>query len=873
MSLIRRPILVIAMFFATAITATVFAQSINVEGPGDGETFNVGDPFSMYWSPDDPDLILEYGNSIQVEYELNESGEWAQFDCCYKPFENKIEYTIPEDWAGSNVRLRVIEYFDGRGEYSHKPGETGLFFVEGGCKPITIFNQLEGGTYCTDDYLFLYIDSDARNGIYQWYRNGRLFTETTENYLFWPITSAADAGEYFGKVLIECGESAQTNPVRIDVAVRVSITAQPEPAVDVCEGGLIRLDVSAEGNITGYQWRFNGEPIEGATERSITIDNINLDASGQYDVVVYGFCKPEVYSEPTSVSVSPILRIVTEPVAQSVCPGSEARLSIETRGIDEVVYQWYRNGDAVQGANGAELVLSNVDESVEGAYQVVVSVHPDAKTQCREPLYSQSVLVSVFDTPTIVAEPTNIDACVGGTTSISVAAQGSGLSYRWFKNGQPISGGFASVNGPALEFTNTTPDMAGTYTVVVTGSCGLSVSSQPVTVTTISKPLITREATNASVEVGARVELSVDGTDIRSVYWMKNGNVLPNSNTLTYVIPSATTADVGIYNAVLVNSCGKTITRNTRVRVEDASVRVPELTLAQTTADFGDIPVGYSGDVTLTNVIKNTGNADMNVQSITIDNSDFTIVSGNAPFTLAPGASSTLVLRASASSIGERSATLTVNTNAPIPSEELTLLANSVLRYTAWTGLDFETVEVGTTKELCITLTNTSNVPVTLDALSITGTDASAFTIVTSAPQSLAVGASVDVCMTFAPGTMVGPRSATLAITSTTGGNSTVALTGIGDNTSSVDELTSDMVRVYPNPTTDRVVIETSAMNVVGVDIIDATGRLVARPMVNAQRIEWNTIDTTGVSVAAGMYTVVIRTTSSAVSVPLSIVR
>lgn len=873
MSLIRRPLLAIAMFFATAITATVFAQSIYVEGPRDGENFNVGDYFTMYWSPDSPDLIMEYGNSIQVEYELNESGEWAQFDCCYKPFENKMEYSIPDDWAGSYVRLRVIEYFEGRGEYSHKPGETGLFFVEGGCNPVTIFNQLEGGTYCTDDYLFLYIDSDARNGIYQWYRNGRIFTETSENYLFWPITSAADEGEYYGKVLLECGESAQTNIVRIDVAVRVSITAQPEPIVDVCEGGMVSLNVSAVGNITGYQWRYNGAPIEGATERSLTIDNISLEAAGQYDVVVYGFCKPEMYSVPTSVSVSPILRIVTEPVAQSVCPGSEARLSVETRGIADVVYQWYRNGEAVQGANGAQLVLDNVDESTEGTYQVVVSVHPDAKTQCREPLYSQSVLVSVFDAPTILAEPTNIDACVGGTTSISLAAQGNGLTYRWLKNGQPITGSFASINGPALEFTNTTPDMAGTYTVIVTGSCGLSVSSQPVTVTVISRPLITREATDASVDAGARVELSVDGTDIRSIYWMKNGVVLPNSNDLTYVIPAATIADVGIYNAVLVNSCGKTITRNTRVRVEDATARVPELTLTQNTADFGEIPVGYSGELTLTNVITNTGNADMNVQSIVIDNSDFVIVSGNAPFTLAPGAASTLVLRASASSVGERTATLTVNTNAPIPSEDLALRANSVLRYTATTGLDFEKVEVGSTKELCITLTNTSSVPVTLDALSINGVDASAFALVTSAPQSVAVGSSVDVCVTFSPGTMVGARSATLAITSTTGGNSSVALTGFGDNTSSVDELNADMVRVFPNPATDHVVIETTTSNVVNVDIIDATGRLVARPSINAQRIEWNTNDTNGVGVAAGMYNVVIRTTSSTISVPVSIVR
>jgi len=97
--------------------------------------------------------------------------------------------------------------------------------------------------------------------------------------------------------------------------------------------------------------------------------------------------------------------------------------------------------------------------------------------------------------PTITVQPVApTTTCSGsGVKIISVTALGSGLIYSWRKGGVAVvNGGVISGQGTAtLTLTGATTSEAGSYDVVVTGTCVSSVTSTAVTVSINPLPVIT----------------------------------------------------------------------------------------------------------------------------------------------------------------------------------------------------------------------------------------------------------------------------------------------------------------------------------------------------------------------------------------------
>jgi hypothetical protein len=99
--------------------------------------------------------------------------------------------------------------------------------------------------------------------------------------------------------------------------------------------------------------------------------------------------------------------------------------------------------------------------------------------------------------PNITVQPTTPAAtCAGvGVQTISVSTTGSGLTYFWRKGGVALTnGGVVSGQGTAtLVLTGATTAEAGSYDVVVSGTCSSSVTSTAVTVTVNPTPIITAQ--------------------------------------------------------------------------------------------------------------------------------------------------------------------------------------------------------------------------------------------------------------------------------------------------------------------------------------------------------------------------------------------
>jgi hypothetical protein len=141
---------------------------------------------------------------------------------------------------------------------------------------------------------------------------------------------------------------------------------------------------------------------------------------------------------------------------------------------DPYVYSWTKTASAF---TSNAISLTGLDP---GTYNLTTSLKGCTQTG--------SWIVNATNTvPAITTQPTAPAAtCSGaGTQSMTVVATGAGLTYIWKKgNVNVINGGVIGGQGTAtLTLTNPLVGDAGSYTVVVSGTCTPAITSNPITVT------------------------------------------------------------------------------------------------------------------------------------------------------------------------------------------------------------------------------------------------------------------------------------------------------------------------------------------------------------------------------------------------------
>ncbi|MFV8347656.1 LamG-like jellyroll fold domain-containing protein [Flavobacterium sp. ZB4P13] len=192
---------------------------------------------------------------------------------------------------------------------------------------------------------------------------------------------------------------------------------------------------------------------------------------------------------------------------------------------------------------------------------------------------SGSWTVNAINTvPAITTQPVAPAAtCSGsGIQTMTVVATGSGLAYSWRKDSVPVvDGGVISGQGTAtLTLTSPLVANAGSYDVIVSGTCTPAVTSSPVTVTVSSTPVaptlptfiilctdtaFTVNWTAISNATGYRLDVATDAgfTSFVTGYQDKLlGNVV--SDNVTGLTPGAT------YYVRLraLNTCGTSVNSN-----------------------------------------------------------------------------------------------------------------------------------------------------------------------------------------------------------------------------------------------------------------------------------------------------------------------
>jgi hypothetical protein len=469
-------------------------------------------------------------------------------------------------------------------------------------------------TVCTGSSLSFAVTAVGQTLSYQWKKNSINISGATSAAYNIASASAGDAGSYKCYVTGVCGVDSSTVSV-VTVNQGPSITQQPQ-AQTLCAGTTLNLSVAITGSGLTYQWQKGGVNISGETATTFTRTNTAVSDSGSYVCVITSGCG-NLNSQSAHVTLNPIPTASISPATAAVCAGSSIALTASGGGT----YTWSNSLGTAAAVNpsptsattysvtvtlnsctatASRLVTVNALPSITltpssssicpGGSQLLTAgggstytwsntlgtggsktVSPVSQTtytvsgtDINNCSATASATVTVNPITAISTQPIAQTTCVGGAVVFSVGATGTGLSYQWRKGTVNITGATSATYSIASAVSGD----AGSYDVIVTGTCGNATSSAA-TLTVTGSMQISQQPIAVSSCAGSNAILTVvaNGSGI-SYGWTKNGNAIGASNNDTLYLNNLSANEAGNYICNITSSCGNAASNTVAVTVK-----------------------------------------------------------------------------------------------------------------------------------------------------------------------------------------------------------------------------------------------------------------------------------------------------------------
>ncbi len=287
-------------------------------------------------------------------------------------------------------------------------------------------------------------------------------------------------------------------------------------------------------------------------------------------------------STPMTITVNQLPTITTQPTALAapICPGFNVTYTVGATGTG-LTYQWQistdngttysnlANNANYSGVTTSSLTVSAVTTAMNNyRYRVIVS------GTCPPAVTSNAVILTVATTPTITTQPANVTACAGSNATFSVVATGvpSPTIYQWQVS---TDGGatFTNLTAPgsfssSLVLTGTTVAMNGNrYRVVVTNSCGQTVTSTAGILTVNAGPVVTVTSLASMRVCLSDTLIPLSGSPVGGSW---SGIGVSGTN----FVPGVTAVGTYTLTYTYTNAAGCTGTATTTVKVEDCPERI-----------------------------------------------------------------------------------------------------------------------------------------------------------------------------------------------------------------------------------------------------------------------------------------------------------
>ena len=262
---------------------------------------------------------------------------------------------------------------------------------------------------------------------YQWQRSddgGLSYNPVGQNSPSVSLTAMLGDNGSLWRVLASNAAGTTTSSVaQLSVAQRsVAPMVTSDPANQtVIEGETASFTVVGTGTpVPTVEWQTRSTanadpeagwtPIDGALGATYTTTATVLSQSGTQFRAMLRNAGGSVVSLPATLVVQQQVvapSITSVPLSRSVQEGQFGAFSVAAAGTTPLSYQWFRNGQAIVGATGAEVLVLADPNDIGSTYQITVQVSNAAGT-----VTSAAALMTVTPIPA-----TPVSAATGGTAS------------------------------------------------------------------------------------------------------------------------------------------------------------------------------------------------------------------------------------------------------------------------------------------------------------------------------------------------------------------------------------------------------------------------------------------------------------------------
>ena len=395
---------------------------------------------------------------------------------------------------------------------------------------------------------------------YQWYQGGAEIVGATDPQYTINDATVADAGDYRVLVSNPCGYDMSDVATLGVITTAPSVTAGPGDTT-VCEGSpSVSFIVELDGDPPfDYQWFMGADPIDGATNATLTLQGITVEDAGEYHVEVFNACGMD--TSPTAMlTVNTQVTITEQPAADELCEFSPVTFSVQTSGTEPFNYQWYKGDAAIVGATNSTYTIDSITPDDAADYHVTI------QNPCGI-VSSDSATLTVYVGPTITEQPIVGELCLGEDLMLTVSATGTpDLRYQWYKDNAILAGETDreySVDVLAVADS-------GQYQVVVSNDCDQVISNTVIVAVDEPARIDVQPASNIIVREDTNTFCVVPGGTAPFEYqWRRAGVDIDGATDACY-----DTGAEGMYSCLVTNRCGQVISAAAQLTI------APRLTIA-----------------------------------------------------------------------------------------------------------------------------------------------------------------------------------------------------------------------------------------------------------------------------------------------------
>ncbi|TDU81632.1 cyclophilin family peptidyl-prolyl cis-trans isomerase [Prosthecobacter fusiformis] len=267
-----------------------------------------------------------------------------------------------------------------------------------------------------------------------------------------------------------------------------------------------------------------------------------------------------ITQHPQSVTLNPTI------TGQAAVDHTFTVVATPPTGIS-VTYQWRKDGVNISGKTASTLALTNITESSQGTYDVVVKTSLSTVTSQPAVLTVNNLITNIVVTRTPATNPVPIGSSTPIVFEVTSVAGTGPYTYQWRKANTDDSDedDIAGETSDTYSITNVTSDSAGKYYVVVTDTSTGHELKSSANVLTVDYPITSvvaqRTPPEDTIGYGYRnltFSLTVDSQGPYEYQWYKvvgDENVeIQGATSATYTIGFLRGADQGVYKVGVKNA-------------------------------------------------------------------------------------------------------------------------------------------------------------------------------------------------------------------------------------------------------------------------------------------------------------------------------